>query len=105
VSAIARRVSELDALLRAHAGGLELCGVDDEGGVTVRYTGMCTGCAFRPVTAAATVRPGLMELDEVASVTIAGSRISEAAEQRLAAALAPSLERRSPQCGRPRTRS
>jgi Fe-S cluster biogenesis protein NfuA len=90
--AVATRVRVLDAALNAHAGGLELVEVAGDGAVAVRYTGMCTGCPMRPLTTAATVRPVLLELEGVTAVRVEGSRISEEAEQRLAAALAPTLE-------------
>jgi hypothetical protein len=40
------------------------------------------------LTTASTIRPALLELDEVAAVEIEGSRISAEAEARLAAAFA-----------------
>jgi Fe-S cluster biogenesis protein NfuA len=78
------RVRDLSHLMTMHAGGVELEDVDADGNVRVRFTGMCTGCLYRPVTMAATIRPALMELDGVASVQAAGSRVSEKAERRLA---------------------
>lgn len=81
------RIGELNRLLRSHAGGVEVAAVDGPT-VTIRYTGMCTGCPFRPVTTVATVRPALLELPGVAAVAVEGSRISEEAERRLAEALA-----------------
>ena len=82
------RVRELSALLAAHAGGLELAEAADSA-VTVRFTGMCTGCPARPLTLAATVRPALLAVEGVTSVAAEGSRISEEAEHRLAAFLGP----------------
>lgn len=82
------RVAALNRALQAHAGGIEVTGVADAT-VTIRYTGMCTGCPFRPVTTAATVRPALLELPGVAAVAVDGLRISEEAERRLTEALAP----------------
>jgi Fe-S cluster biogenesis protein NfuA len=85
---VLRRVGELGAVLGAHAGGLEL--VELAGGVArIRYTGMCTGCPLRPLTTVSTVRPALLELDDVESVEVEGSRISAEAEARLAAAFDP----------------
>ena len=81
---IAERVSALSDLMTMHAGGLELETVDADGNVRVRFTGMCTGCLYRPVTMAATIRPALMELDGVTAVQAAGSRVSERAERLLA---------------------
>jgi Fe-S cluster biogenesis protein NfuA len=85
VDAVALRVEELRVVLGAHAGGIEL--VDVAGGVArVRYTGMCTGCPLRPLTTVSTVRPALLQVAGVESVEVEGSRISEEAEARLAAA-------------------
>ena len=39
---VAERLAELAPVLDAHAGGVELVGVDD-GVVRLRFTGMCTG--------------------------------------------------------------
>lgn len=85
--AVLNRLEELRPGLAAHAGGIELVGVDN-GVVTLRYTGMCTGCHLRPLTTAAIVRPALLSIDGVTAVQIEGSRISAEAEARLAAALA-----------------
>lgn len=82
--AIEQRVRDVSQLLTMHAGGVELEHVDDDGRVRVRFTGMCTGCLYRPVTMAATVRPALLEIDGVSAVEAAGSRVSEEAERRLA---------------------
>ena len=80
------RVAKVDSLLRAHAGGIELRDVDSHGRVRLRYTGMCTGCPFKPLTTQATVRPLMMELDEVTAVDVEGGRISDEAQERLIAA-------------------
>jgi Fe-S cluster biogenesis protein NfuA len=84
---IVERLAELAPVLDAHAGGVELVGVDD-GVVRLRFTGMCTGCHLRPLTTASTIRPALLALDGITGVEIEGSRISAEAEARLAAALA-----------------
>lgn len=80
---IEARVAELSARIAAHAGGLELDHVAADGTVTVRFTGMCTGCPYRPLTMAGTVRPALLAIDGVTRVEAVGSRISEEAERRL----------------------
>lgn len=85
--ALAERVAMVSAALKAHAGGLTLEGADDEGRVTVRFTGMCTGCPARPLTMAATVRPALARVEGVVEVVATGSRISAEAEERLQAFL------------------
>ena len=87
MNAIEARLEALRPVLDAHAGGVELLEV--RGGVVRRrFTGMCAGCHLRPLTTASTIRPALLELDEVAAVEIEGSRISAEAEARLAAAFA-----------------
>jgi Fe-S cluster biogenesis protein NfuA len=87
MSAIEARLEALRPVLDAHAGGVELLEV--RGGVVrLRFTGMCAGCHLRPLTTASTIRPALLELDEVSGVEIEGSRISAEAEARLAAAFA-----------------
>jgi len=87
MNAIEARLEALRPVLDAHAGGVELLEVRG-GAVRLRFTGMCAGCHLRPLTTASTIRPALLELDEVAAVEIEGSRISAEAEARLAAAFA-----------------
>jgi Fe-S cluster biogenesis protein NfuA len=85
-AAVARRIEEVSRLLWSHAGGIELDGLDQDGRVRIQFTGMCTGCPFRPVTLAATIRPALAEIPGVTEVEAAGVRVSEHAARRLAAA-------------------
>jgi Fe-S cluster biogenesis protein NfuA len=93
VRAVLERLEELQPVLDAHAGGIEL--VEMRGStVRVRFTGMCTGCHLRPLTTASTIRPALLELTGVDTVEIEGSRISAEAEARLAAAFAAASARR-----------
>jgi Fe-S cluster biogenesis protein NfuA len=88
-AAIATRVGHLDQLIRAHAGGLVLEDITADGVVRLRFTGMCAGCEYRPVTTASAIRPALMALPGVSDVEIAGGRISKEAEARIAEDLAP----------------
>lgn len=74
--------------LAAHAGGVELAGLDG-GAVRLRFTGMCTGCPLRPLTTHSTIRPALARVPGVTSVEVEGSRVSAEAEARLARAFAP----------------
>ncbi len=76
-------------MMRAHAGAIELVNVSEAGEVRVRFVGKCTGCELRPVTMAATIRPGLLAVDGVVSVTASGARVSEEAELRLLAGFGP----------------
>lgn len=82
--ALLQAVADVDRALRAHAGGVELLGERD-GEVELRFTGMCTGCAFKPQTMAVTVRPALLSVPGVREVRAAGARTSAEAEQRMAA--------------------
>jgi Fe-S cluster biogenesis protein NfuA len=87
---LAETIDSLSRLIRAHAGGIELVEVDDQHGVvTVRYTGMCVGCEFRPITTEGSVRPALLAVAGVSDVRVTGMRISAEAEARLSEALAP----------------
>jgi Fe-S cluster biogenesis protein NfuA len=88
--AVEDRIALINEMLAAHAGGIELLGLT--GGVArIAYTGMCTGCPIKPLTTAATVAPALRALPEVHTVEVAGGRISEQAEARVAAALAATV--------------
>ncbi len=81
---------EADKLLwGSEAGGLELDAVAPDGTVRVRFTGLCTGCPYRPLTMAGTVRPALLQARGGTAVEATGSRISAEAEARLAALLDP----------------
>jgi Fe-S cluster biogenesis protein NfuA len=63
--------------LAAHAGGVELVEVRDGPAgreAVVRFTGMCTGCAFKPMTLAATVEPMLTGVDRITAVHALGGR-------------------------------
>jgi Fe-S cluster biogenesis protein NfuA len=81
------RLADVNALMRAHAGGVELVDVSRDGVVSVRFAGKCTGCELKPLTLAATVRPGLLAVAGVTDVVAEGACISEEAAQRVAAAL------------------
>jgi Fe-S cluster biogenesis protein NfuA len=82
---VTRRLAEINVILGAHAGGVELTAVENRV-ARLRFTGMCTGCPLRPVTTASTIRPALTQLAGIDEVEILGSRISAAAERRLAKA-------------------
>jgi Fe-S cluster biogenesis protein NfuA len=83
LEAVQRQVRRLGSVLDAHAGGLQLVGVEDGGSVTVRFTGMCCGCPLRPVSMAGLVRPALLSVEGVTAVSAEGGRISAEAESRL----------------------
>ncbi len=83
-AALRTRIEEVCALMRAHAGAIELVEVSDGGVVRVRFTGMCAGCQLRPLTMRGTIAPALESLPGVAAVHADGARISEEAAARLA---------------------
>jgi Fe-S cluster biogenesis protein NfuA len=80
---IAEHVEMLSDFLGQHAGGVTLENVDEDGHVTVRYTGMCTGCLYRPVTMGATIRPFLLDVEGVTGVEAVGSRMNDKANAQL----------------------
>lgn len=87
----------IDERLRMHAGGIELVGQSPSGEVRLRFTGMCTGCPYKPLTMANTVRPALARLAGVERIDVDGSRISEEAQARLDSLLGvPSAPRPTP---------
>lgn len=82
-----QRIRQVNAVMRSHAGAIELVGADPHGVVEVRFTGMCQGCPFRPLTMHGTIIPALLDVPGVTEVWAAGARISEFAQDRLRAAL------------------
>jgi len=74
--------------LRMHGGGIELVAVDELPGgavVHVRFTGMCTACAWKALTWFGTVKDAIEAVPGVATVEAPGTRVSEAAEARIRA--------------------
>lgn len=78
-----RRIEAINVLLRSHAGEIEIAGLNADGVVTLRYTGMCAGCDYRPVTTAGTVEPALLDLPGITGVRLVGARVSEEASARI----------------------
>lgn len=74
--------------IATHAGGIEVVELSDDGVLRLRFTGMCTGCPYRPLTMAATIRPALLSVNGITRVDAAGSRVSAEAESRFAGYLA-----------------
>lgn len=93
-AALDARVAAINVLMRAHAGAIELLEVTEEGEVTVRFVGKCTGCELRPVTMISTVQPGLLAVPGVRRVAVLGVRMSEEAEERMARSLGADHPRR-----------
>ena len=87
-SALDEAMVWVNGRLMMHGGGIELVTVDDrpDGAVVhVRFTGMCTGCAWKNLTWFGTVRDAIEAVAGVATVEAPGTRVSEAAEARLRA--------------------
>jgi Fe-S cluster biogenesis protein NfuA len=90
-AALARRIEEICRVMSAHAGAIELVEVSAAGAVRVRFTGMCAGCMFRPLTMRGTIAPALEEIPGVSAVHADGARISEESAARLARYMDPPL--------------
>lgn len=74
--------------LRMHGGGIELVTIDDQtdGAVVhVRFTGMCTACAWKTLTWFGTVKDAIEAVPGVVGVQAPGTRVSEQAEARFRA--------------------
>jgi Fe-S cluster biogenesis protein NfuA len=82
--ALEARIADVNALMSAHAGAIELLDIGADGTVSVVFTGKCRGCEVKAVTMAATVRPALLAIEGVTEVLAAGTRVSEEAAQRMA---------------------
>jgi Fe-S cluster biogenesis protein NfuA len=81
--ALLARIDQVCAAIGAHAGAIELLETSEAGVVRVRFTGMCTGCLFRPLTMMGTVEPALLQVPGVTAVEAAGTRISDEAAARM----------------------
>jgi Fe-S cluster biogenesis protein NfuA len=81
------RVAELNALMKTHAGAIEVVDVTSDGVLTVRFVAMCQGCPFRAVTLYGLIKPGLEELPGVSEVRALGVRVSEEAAERAVLAI------------------
>ena len=82
-AALELRIAEVCRVMSAHAGAIQLLDVSALGAVRVRFTGMCTGCLFRPLTMRGTIEPALSAIAGVTAVHADGARISEEAAERL----------------------
>ena len=86
-AALEHRIATLNVLIASHAGGMTLESVSPDGCVCVRYTGMCTGCDYRPLTTAGTVEPALLDVAGVTRVVVRGARVSDEAAARIRATM------------------
>jgi Fe-S cluster biogenesis protein NfuA len=82
-AALEQRIVDVCRVMSAHAGAIELLDVSPLGAVRVRFTGMCAGCMFRPLTMRGTIEPALRAVPGVSAVAADGARISEEAAERL----------------------
>jgi len=85
--ALTDQVDAVRRLMHTHAGGIEVEAVGDDGVVDIRFTGMCQGCPFRPVTLLGTIGPALRRVPGVTDVRAPGARVSEEAAERMLDAL------------------
>lgn len=81
--ALADAVVWVNGRMRMHGGGIDVVSTGDDGHVCVRFTGMCCGCPWKPLTWFGTVKDALEAVPGVVSVDAAGTRISAEAEARL----------------------
>jgi len=79
----------------SHAGGIEVVGLSDDGALELRFTGMCAGCPYRPLTMAVTIRPALLAVKGITQVVADGARVSEEAAARLSSYMAEGRRDRS----------
>ncbi|ADL47286.1 NifU family protein [Micromonospora aurantiaca (nom. illeg.)] len=68
-------------LVEAHGGGVTV-DVDADGDARVTFHGRCAACPSAPVTMGSLVRPALLKIEGVRSVTRAGA-VSRFAEARI----------------------
>ena len=71
---LTERVRQVSAVMRSHAGAIELVDVSPAGVVELRFTGMCQGCPFRPLTMYGTIIPALLAVPGVTDVRAPGAR-------------------------------
>ncbi|WP_433086835.1 NifU family protein [Dactylosporangium sp. CA-052675] len=69
-------------LVEAHGGGITV-EVNDEGDAHISFKGRCRACPSAPVTMGALVRPALLQVEGVRSVSREGG-VSRFAEERIA---------------------
>jgi Fe-S cluster biogenesis protein NfuA len=75
---------EIRPLVQSHGGDVLIESVQD-GRVHVRFVAACVGCGLRPVTFGATVRPRLLQVPGVVSVSCEEMELSPAQLDRIAA--------------------
>lgn len=81
--------TDVSRFLDSHVGTVEVVSVTDAGDVTLRFAGACNACPALPVTFESAVKPRLMAIPGVRTVTTERVNISNAAAARVAALFAP----------------
>lgn len=81
--ALLKRIDAINVLVRSHAGEVELVDISPAGVVKIRYTGMCAGCDYRPLTTLGTVEPAILDVPGVKAVKVTGAHISTEASARV----------------------
>jgi Fe-S cluster biogenesis protein NfuA len=87
-AALEATITWVNGRLMMHGGGVEVVAVEpsDEGAVVeVRFTGMCTACAWKTLTWFGTVKDAIEAVPGIARVEAAGTRVSEQAASRVRA--------------------
>lgn len=82
-AALDERLAQLRRVMATHGGGVELVSVGGDGGVRLRFTGLCAGCRLRPLTFAQTIQPALAGVPGIGQVDADGARISQEAVARM----------------------
>lgn len=80
---VEKRLDRMTRMVATHGGRVELDSVSADGEVRVRFGGMCTGCLMKPLTLNSLLRPALLDVEGVRTVSAVGVRMSEAAERRI----------------------
>jgi Fe-S cluster biogenesis protein NfuA len=78
--------------IQTHAGNVHVANVEDNGDVTVSFSGACGNCPALAATFAIRVMPAIKQLDGVGTVRAEGIHVSEAALRRVAALLSSKKE-------------
>lgn len=81
--------SDLRPLLHFHGGDVHIMEISPEGVVRLDYTGACHGCHLQMITHLVTMRARLVQIPGVSDVVADGIRLSQAAQERVAAAYSP----------------
>jgi Fe-S cluster biogenesis protein NfuA len=87
--ALRQRIRDIVDVMQSHAGAIELIDVSESGDVTIKFTGMCQGCRFRPMTLYGLIVPALREIPGIGRIDVRGLRLSDEAVQRMTTAFAP----------------